>query len=217
MLTEINRLDQYVTLRDSGGAGIQVIGEPEPGGLEVELQSGQRIWIIAGQQMVAAEGVEILGLTLQQKIEDRQPAAHIVQQVLHAGAVPVLAWAPGKWMFRRSQVVRALTEQFGEQLMVGDSSLRPMGWPQPGIMQLAGARVLAGSDPLPFAGDEAQTGRYAVEVDVDLDLQHPVQSLRSILRDSSKPLLRIGKRNSPLEMVQRQLKHRQAKKVRRNV
>ena len=48
------------------------------------------------------------------------------------------------------------------------------------LAQPTGPHLLAGSDPLPFAGDEVSTGRYAIRTNA-FDPQRPVSSLRASL------------------------------------
>lgn len=177
-------------------------------------RTGQSIWIIAGRQIVARERVEILSLACAEKISDGLPANEVIRRVCAAGGVPVLAWAPGKWMFKRAEVVRRLLDEFGpEELLLGDSSLRATGWPEPRLMKMR--KTLAGSDPLPFAGEEEQAGRYGIRMQFDFDESRPVSSLRAALLNPQIPIERVGSRNTPWSMVDRMIKHRQQKRAAR--
>jgi hypothetical protein len=172
---------------------------------------GNRTLLISGRQIVAKERIEILALGLEQEPEDGQPAADIIAAVDAAGAVPVLAWAPGKWMFARAEVVDRLIRHAGEGLRLGDSSLRCRGWPLPKPMAGAPMPVLAGSDPLPFPGDESAAGTYGVRIQLTFDESAPVSSLRRALRDPTTPISQIGRRNSPFQMARRMNLHRKHK------
>jgi len=185
----------------------------DPAALRVHLPGGALL-ILAGQQIVTRERMEVLSLASTEPIPDGLPAAEVVPRVLAAGGVPVLAWAPGKWMFKRAEVVRQLLQLFGpEQLLLGDSSLRATGWPEPRAMRER--KTLAGSDPLPFAGEEEQAGRYAVRLQADVDPEHPASSLGKALLDPSRPVQRIGARNAPWLLARRMIGHYQQKRAAR--
>lgn len=207
-LTESQGFDCFARLRESLDAEI---------GKELEaivFNPAEPVWLFAGRQIVARERVEILALACTEKIPDGLPAGDVVRRVRGAGGVPVLAWAPGKWMFKRAEVVRRLLDEFGqEELLLGDSSLRFIGWPGPGPMKKW--RTLAGSDPLPFAGEEEQAGRYGIRMQFDFDESRPVSSLRTALLNPQIPIERVGSRNSPWSMVDRMIKHRQQKRAAR--
>lgn len=208
-LTEAQGFDCFAALRESPGA---------EAGQEREAillnRDDQSMWIFAGRQIVARERVEILALTCAEKIPDGQPAGEVVRRVRGVGGVPVLAWAPGKWMFKRMEVVRRLLDEFGPaELLLGDSSLRSIGWPEPCVMKTR--KTLAGSDPLPFSGEEEQAGRYGIRMQIDFDEVRPVSSLRAALLNPRIAVERVGSRNTPWGMVHRMIKHRQQKRAAR--
>lgn len=169
-----------------------------------------RTLLLAGRQIVAAERVELLALTLLAPPEDGRPAAEIIHSVEAANAIPVLAWSPGKWMFSRAKTVDTLTRTH-PGLRLGDSSLRSLGWPLPAPMARATLPVLAGSDPLPFPGDESQAGTFGIRISLTLDERTPVTSLRNALRNPDTPVTPIGRRNPPHRMALRMIRHRRHK------
>lgn len=208
-LTEGQGFDSFSALRGHPDA----VAGPEREALRFNRR-GQPVWLIAGRQIVACERVEILALACAEKIPDGLPARDVVPRIREAGGVPVLAWAPGKWMFKRAEVVRRLLDAFGpEELLLGDSSLRPVGWPEPRVMKMR--KTVAGSDPLPFAGEEAQAGRYGIRMNADFDESRPVSTLRAALLNPQISLERIGSRNTPWGMVHRMMMHRQHKRMAR--
>ncbi len=142
--------------------------------------------LVAGRQIVSSERVEILALSTDAEIEDGQPAGDVIRRVQEVGGIPVLSWAPGKWMFKREGVIRELFRRLNPgEVLAGDTTLRPIGWREPALMSEArrrGIGVVAGSDPLPFAGEEASMGSYATARDFEMDPEAPASSLRTALK-----------------------------------
>lgn len=128
------------------------------------LPDHRDLWILAGRQIVAAERIEICAFFRDEIIPDGRPARETVRAILAAGGLPALDWAPGKWLFARGRLVRALVREFPpDQLVLIDTSLRPRLWPAPRLYAAArreGRALLAGSDPLPFPGEEIRAGSY---------------------------------------------------------
>jgi hypothetical protein len=154
--------------------------------------------LFPGRQVVARERVEILALTLEEAVADGRTAVDTVAEILDLGGVPVVGWAPGKWFFERGEVVRGLLDRFAPgDLLIGDTSLRPLGWGEPRLMRAGRERgfgVVAGSDPLPAAGEEAWLGRYAARLEGEWDAGRPVASARRLLRAGAGAAARRGRR-----------------------
>jgi hypothetical protein len=152
----------------------------------LSLRIGEHtLTLIAGRQIVSRERIEILALGTSAIIDDAQSATDVIRRIQDAGGIPVLSWAPGKWMFKREGIIRKLFQslQPGDAL-AGDTTLRPIGWREPGIMREARQRgfgVIAGSDPLPFAGEEDYMGTYATACDAEIDPNAPLASLKAAL------------------------------------
>ena len=218
-LTEGKGFHFFDRLRD-GSHGLpdafRVAPAAEPEAVRVTWGDQASAWIFAGRQIVTAERLEILALTSLDGIPDGAPTGRTVEGVHESGAIPVLSWAPGKWFFQRGDVVRDVIEGHAPgHLLIGDTALRPTLWPEPSLMKTArckGLAVLAGSDPLPFAGDETQAGGYGVRGDLDFDKNKPVSSVRKWLTDPNAYIERMGKRNGPVEMLARMMNHRKSKK-----
>jgi hypothetical protein len=138
-------------------------------------------------------------------IADGLAADEAIARVLEVGGVAVLAWAVGKWLFKRAAVVRSLLDEFASRgLLVGDSAMRPVFWGEPRLMRYArrlDMRVLAGSDPLPASGEERVMGRYASLLQGKLEKATAGQDLREALISSK--LQTVGRRSGPLEFLQR--------------
>jgi len=134
----------------------------------------------------------------------------IIQRVRANGGLPVLNWAPGKWFFGRGRVVaETLAACSPQELLIGDTTLRNTLWPVPRLMQRArqsGFRIIAGSDPLPFAGEERLVGSYGFTLTGDFSPEKPATSLLKLLSDSACQIDFIGKRNNPITFAKRQFK-----------
>jgi hypothetical protein len=148
--------------------------------LRIGTASGD-LYVLPGRQIATAERLEVLILGRDLELADGTPAADAICAGLDAGAVPVLTWAFGKWWFKRSGMVRALVKHFiPERLWLGDTTMRPREWLRGGIMRRAianGARVLAGSDPLPGKAEAHHAGGYATLIATPLDPKDPVGSI----------------------------------------
>jgi hypothetical protein len=183
--------------------------------LELESQEGERGFLVAGRQIVTAERLEVLALTVDIELPDGKPVVEVLRAVREAGGLPVLSWAPGKWWFDRGRVVRRLLEEGKpEDFLLGDTTLRPVIYPEPLLMRFArkkGFRILAGSDPLPFAGQEKLAGTYGVSFEGDFDPAHPVKSIRKILANPAQIFQRVGWRGGPFEVAGRLLGNHRAK------
>lgn len=189
-----------------------VVAEPlDDDALRLRFPDEERVVVLAGRQVACRERIEILGLGCRAGIPDGTPAEDAVKAVLAAQGVPVLAWGVGKWWFRRAAVVNRLLERFGpNRLLMGDTSLRPVFWPEPAPMRRAvraGRRILAGSDTLPAAGEEAMAGRYVTVLETRCPPSGTVAAwIRRALADPAVPLHRAGRRSSPGEFRRRMRK-----------
>lgn len=174
--------------------------------LLLETPGEPPVAVLAGRQVACAERVEILALGTRRTFRDGVPAAEAAAAARDAGALAVLAWGVGKWLFSRAKVVEALLRRFpADELFLGDTSMRPVFWPVPAPMSQApslGRRVLHGSDPLPKAGEERRAGEWADLAEDPLPEDRPLaSSLLGVLRES--PLSPAGRRAGLLEFVRR--------------
>lgn len=175
------------------------------------------MYLFAGRQVVTKERLEILALTTNADIPDGLRAQDALERILDHGGLPVISWAPGKWFFKRGKLVQDLLDRYSPStLFLGDSSLRPTAWPEPRLMRHArekGYSVLAGSDPLPFAGEERNLGRFATQLEGTFDPHRPVDSIRALLRaPGSMPPRHRGERDALLGTLKRLYKNHQTKK-----
>ena len=188
------------------------------GGVKIRhLPDHRDLWILAGRQIVSAERIEVCSLFSDDPIADGLPARDIVRAILDKGGLPALDWAPGKWLFARGQLVRALVSEFPPaQLVLVDTSLRPIGWPAPRLYPKArkqGRAVLAGSDPLPFAGEEDLAGSYHCSLSIPAlaDAARLVAPLKAALTSGATPIEFGGRRGAPFAVLRRLRRNAQEK------
>ncbi len=190
------------------GSGWTVEATPEVCSRYLIAPHGQRLIVIAGHQVVTQENVELLVVGQTEKPKDGQPAEHLVFGLKRAGeALMILPWGFGKWWGRRGALIKSLIEAHRDNLYVGDNSGRTSFLRRPRILEYAeslGIADLAGSDPLPLAGEEATVGRLAVCVDDLIDLDHPFDSLKRSLAQTDK-IRRYGRNERPLKFAKHQL------------
>jgi hypothetical protein len=202
-LAEREDCDAFATLAAGGAEFGDVRVEPvDEITLRVERR-GQEMFLFAGRQVVTAERLEVLSLASVSRIPGERTAGDTADAVRDSGGVPVLAWAPGKWMFRRAPVVHGMVMNAGPgELLLGDSTLRPWCWREPLPMRMGarcGLGIVAGSDPLPAPGEEMVAGSYASLLDGEFDAARPMQSIRMLLRGAPSTARRVGRRSGLFE------------------
>ena len=142
-------------------------------------------FLFAGRQIVTRERIEVLAILCPSRIEDGAELRETIEAVQLAGGIPVLCWAPGKWNGKRGRLVRYLARAPGlDPLMLGDSTHRLRGLGEPVIFaegRKLKRRILAGSDPLPFGGEEKMIGSYGVIIEGAFDPDCPLSSIKSLL------------------------------------
>jgi|WetSurMetagenome_2_1015567.scaffolds.fasta_scaffold148002_2 hypothetical protein len=180
--------------------------------LSISRDDGRSLLLVAGRQIATRERLEVLALLGEPGVPDGGDILDTIGRVSEGGAVPVLAWAPGKWTGHREAVVRSvLRASSPTRLLVGDSSMRPRGWPVPAPLREAerqGFVVVAGTDPLPFRGQESVIGRYGISVDAETRGGSPLPDLRASLTGATGPVVVAGQRDSLASVAVRLVRHR---------
>ncbi len=165
--------------------------------------------IVAGRQIVTSEGLEILALATVDRIPDGLPAAETLDRVDAADAIAVLPWGVGKWLGRRGRLADTLLDRTPTaELALGDNSGRPWFFPYPAQFEAAttsGRRILPGTDPLPFRGEEARVGTVGSVLHASISASEPASSLKSLLRDLSVRVEPYMKTERLLPFVRNQL------------
>jgi hypothetical protein len=175
------------------------------------------LYIFAGHQLVTREGLELCALATLFSAPDRALSAErIIRDVNESGGIAALNWAPGKWFGARGRIVQQIFDETApEQLMISDTTMRPTLWRTPRMMKAAakkGFRIIRGSDPLPFSGEEALVASYAFLVQGDFDDSRPAASVRKIL-SISHDFIPCGRRSGTTQFSKRQYRIMREKKI----
>ena len=195
----------------TGGGGFNMTPSSSCNSIRIEnAHSGTDFHLLPGQQIITGENLEILSLNCRGRVQEGLPAADTIREVLALGGIPVAAWAVGKWFTKRGKIIASLIEQFSpSELAVGDTTMRPRGWLTPLLMRKAvkaGLRVVCGSDPLPFSGEEIRPGSYASRLTLDGKTLHPEEAIRYILMPEAE-MHPAGSRGSIFEVLSRLYNH----------
>lgn len=220
-LTERSDCRYFSDVRE-GKVGAAIEGHEFRPGVEegvVILAEGEeaKLYLFAGSQIITSEGIEILALLSDTRIRDGLAADEVVAAVREVGGIPVLSWAPGKWLFERGRVVGKLLDRNSPgTLLIGDTIMRPSLAPEPLLMRRArreGYSVVAGSDPLPFPGEEKYLGTYASRIAGPFDPDRPLESFRRLLASPESFKGEVGRRCGVGESIRRLYLNRRAKKA----
>jgi hypothetical protein len=184
--------------------GWHVVHCPDRTAVRVAAEDGFELMVVAGRQVVTQEGLEVLALGVTVAIPNGLAGRETIDRTRALDGLPVLPWSPGKWIGRRGRLVRALIETAAPgQLLLGDVALRPRPSPEPRLLTLGrrrGFTLLAGSDPLPLAGEERHVGRYATAVDGVVSPATPSAFLRASLCEVGAAPSVCGSRRSWLSV-----------------
>ncbi len=192
-------------------------------GLTVKVQQDDKpiLFLFAGRQLVTKENLEALSLISIFNLPDRQkPLAEVLQLIEKHQGMAALNWAPGKWFGKRGKIIE---EQLGKnelkKLFISETTMRPTVWAKPKLIKKAeqrGFRLMFGSDPLPFCGEEKEIGGLGFVVEGEFDAAQPALSVKNILANESKSFIQIGRRNNFFKFAKRQYKIMAEKKTRKS-
>ena len=197
--------DESAALR-AGLWTLRRTGEVES--LTARRADGARIVLVCGRQVRSAEGLEVLALATCRGFEDGRPIAIVLAEAAGCGALAVLPWGVGKWLGRRGRIVEELLRAGSRQFVCGDNANRPVFWPTPRLLRLAGrlgVRVLPGSDTLPFPGAGTSAGRFGFTIGGTLSPDTPAANLLEWLTDTGRAIAAHGRRDSPWRFLRNQV------------
>lgn len=198
------------------GNGFTVDKTAEADALIVRDSGGQELTLVAGRQVATAERVEVLLIGSRVDLPERLPLREAITRGQAQGAVPVLNWSLGKWWFKRGVVIaRAIEDLSPASVLLGDVLARPRGFPDPKQFVTGGGRgfrIVAGSDPLPVAGEERFVAKYLTKLQGDFENDRPATSLRRLLLQPNVALQTLGGRSDLFSTGHRLMKNEIARR-----
>ncbi len=170
------------------------------------------IYIMAGRQIITAEGLELLALVTDSTFEDGLPVIAALSAVREQDAIPVMPWAVGKWLGKRGKILSALLKiQAQSDLCLGDNSGRPVFWRNPLHFRQAktiNMHILPGTDPLPFSSEANRVGSFGFMMQGKLSNTQPSIDFKQLLRNKTLPITAYGQLEMPLRFFINQLRLR---------
>jgi hypothetical protein len=171
---------------------------------------GREIHICAGRQIRTTDGLEVLAVCTDDELPDGLCLRKTLDLVHATRGIPVIPWGFGKWIGRRGRIVSELFDGYSrEMFLAGDNGGRPQGFSEPRLFKRArhvGMPILAGSDPLPFPGEERCAGRYGVHTIGIFDPDNACASVRKILKDQAGQFQIFGCLEQPFRFVRNQVR-----------
>jgi hypothetical protein len=180
----------------------------EDGSLCAGCDDERRLFVVAGRQVVTAEGVEVLSLANIHSVPEGLPVNRMIEEVVDRGGTPVIPWGFGKWVGRRGQVLhRLLDTEKDAAFFLGDSGNRPFFVPYPAQLKRAqekGIRNLPGSDPMPLPSGQKKPGSFGFSISERLDRSKPAAHLKEMIRNGNLALRTYGELTGLLDFVRSQ-------------
>ncbi|NES78357.1 MULTISPECIES: hypothetical protein [unclassified Okeania] len=168
----------------------------------------QKIFIIAGRQIVTAEKLEVLALISDNEFVDGLPVETTIQNIVSKDSIPVLPWGVGKWIGKRGNILqKLLNSDTLSMICLGDNSGRPNFWSRPSYFQLAekkGWKVLPGTDPLPLKSEYTKPGSFGFIVEGEFNIVEPGKSMKQILLNPTTSIQPYGCLETPFRFIRNQ-------------
>jgi len=190
---------------------------PDKGALLATLDTGERLYLIAGRQIITSEGLEVLALASDRLFDDGKPIVEVLAAIRAQGAIPVIPWAVGKWLGNRGKVLSdVLQVESGKDLFLGDNGGRPVFWRYVSHFRQArssGVCILPGSDPLPFASEISRVGSFGFLLNGVLSNEQPVAGIKELLRNNDAGISSFGGLDTPMRFLFNQARLRMARRA----
>ncbi len=199
LLTESAGVDRFARLEAGGeDTGGWTIERTADAATLLARHGARRLVLVAGRQVVTREGLEVLLLGARATLADRQPIRDVLAEGERAGALRVVPWGVGKWLFARGRLLDQLIDAArpGDGFFLGDSAGRPFFWTHPRHFALAarrGIQVLPGTDPLPFPDQVARPGSFGFRLAWPAGTPLSAEAIKTLLRHPDAQLTPYGR------------------------
>ena len=211
LFTESARVDWFGRLAagrvDTGAWDVEPGAD---GGSLLARNEAGRLLLVPGRQVVTLEGVEVLLLGIRATVPDRLPVREVLAEGERLGALRVIPWGVGKWLFGRGRLLNDLIDAArpGDGFFLGDSAGRPFFWANPRHFARAagrGIRVLPGTDPLPFLSEVTRPGSFGFRLAWPGDAPVSGEAIKAALRRGDVPLTPYGRLERFVPFVRHQV------------
>jgi hypothetical protein len=194
---------------------------PEPPVLRLTCAGQPDLWLVAGRQIATREDLEVLALGTTERFADGQPIQESLAAVDHAAAITALPWGFGKWWGRRGTIISELMAAARTRpLYSGDNGGRLAWSTRPQLLgqgEKRGHKVLPGTDPLPFPGQEARVATYGILIRDWDPARPPLAQLTERLGSPTETPVQFGGLTGLLPFVRLQIAMQLRKRARRGV
>ena len=193
----------------------------EPAVLKLVLAGQPSLWLVAGRQIATREDLEILALGTTERFPDGQPMNDSLAAVDRAAAITALPWGFGKWWGPRGIIIdRLMSAQRSRPLYSGDNGGRLGLSTRPRLLKVGeqrGHKVLPGTDPLPFPGQESRVATFGMLIADWNPAGRPLEQLTSRLAALSQSPRKFGGLTGLVPFVRLQIAMQLRKRARRGV
>jgi hypothetical protein len=190
----------------------------EPAVLKLVLMGQPVVWLVAGRQIATREDLEILALGTTERFPDGETIGESLAKVDRSAAVTALPWGFGKWWGRRGTIIRQLmTAVRNRPLYGGDNGGRLSLSIRPDLLKFGeqrGHKVLPGTDPLPFPGQEARVGTFGMVLPDWEPTDRPLERLTARLAGLQESPLEFGSLTGLVPFVRLQIAMQMRKRAR---
>ena len=178
----------------------------------------KKLVVIAGRQVVTAEGLELLALGTDQSFKDFSQIKVSIEKVKEKNGIAVIPWGFGKWMGRRGDILRELIETAENgDFYLGDNGGRPSLMPAPYHFSLAKKkriRILPGTDPLPFRSEQKRAGSFGLSCRAKINPNYPTQSTKNAITDNKCTTYSYGSLERNIYFISKQIRMQFKKRTR---
>lgn len=187
----------------------KIAATAEPAVLRAYLDDRTFLWLVAGRQVATREDLEVLALGTTRRFPDGEAIRDSLAASEGSAALTALPWGFGKWWGARGGIIESLMRApRPHPIFLGDNGGRLSLSTRPRLLQLgerSGLKVLPGTDPLPFAGQERRVGSFGMLL-MDWDAQdRPLAQLVKRLTDASSTPQEFGSLTGPFAFVRLQI------------
>ncbi len=144
----------------------KVATTPEPAVLRLDRDPQTSLWLVAGRQVATSEDLEVLALGTTRRFPDHEPIQVSLAASEESAALTALPWGFGKWWGARGGIIeKIMRAPRSRPIFLGDNGGRLTFGTRPRLFAVgerAGLKVLPGTDPLPFRGQEQRVATFGM-------------------------------------------------------